>query len=470
MDLRDPKQFSRAYRAHAGAMAIAAQGVLRDPAAAEDVVQDVFMHLWRKPDAYDPKRGSLGSFLTMMARSRALDRWRTRGAREAALERSKAEQRVPAPAGEDAAEPVIRRDSRVRVLRALESLPGEQREAVLLAFGKGLTAREIASVAGVPLGTVKSRVRLGLAEGSGGADGRSVTDEGLTIREVVKRTGVEAPTLRMWEQRHGFPRPQRLPSGHRRYTPREVDLIARVVRDRESGLELRAAIEAAKRAGEAGRPTVEDESIYAGLRQWRPDVLPYLLPKRTLVGLSHAIEDECSVNAQRAMLFASFQRERFYRLAEERWRDLAAPAERAIVLADFDSVRTRSGAPTEVPVALADPIGREWAVICDAPGFAALLAGWERPGQDGVRDSDRAFETIWSVEPELVRQAARLACSIAERAAPDAVAGVGERLDERVGAQSPRIGTLTNLASRMVAYVGGGSATPLPAPHSSEAG
>lgn len=162
MNLRDPKHFSRAYREHAGAMSKAAHGVLRDTAAAEDVVHDVFMHLWRKPDAYDPARGSIGSYLTMMARSRALDRWRTRSAREAAVERSTVQQRLEAPVGEDAAEPVIRRDSRTRVLRALDTLPGEQREAVLLAFGKGLSAREIAAVAGVPLGTVKSRVRLGL--------------------------------------------------------------------------------------------------------------------------------------------------------------------------------------------------------------------------------------------------------------------------------------------------------------------
>ena len=161
-DLGDPQQFSLAYDQHGGAMRGVAHNVLRDAAAAEDVVQDVFVHLWRRPGAYDPARGSLGSYLTMMARSRALDRWRTRSARESALERSKGEQRVEASASEDAAASVIRREGRIRVLRALDALPGEQREAVLLAFGKGLTAREIASVAGVPLGTVKSRVRLGL--------------------------------------------------------------------------------------------------------------------------------------------------------------------------------------------------------------------------------------------------------------------------------------------------------------------
>ena len=161
-NLRDPRTFNRAYRDHAPAMLSAATRVLRDAAAAEDVVQDVFMHLWRKPESFDPARGTLASYLTMMARSRSLDRWRSRTARDSAVERSAQETRLERPVAEDASEPVIRRDGQQRVLRALDTLPGDQREAVLLAFGKGLTAREIAVAAEVPLGTAKSRVRLGL--------------------------------------------------------------------------------------------------------------------------------------------------------------------------------------------------------------------------------------------------------------------------------------------------------------------
>lgn len=163
-DLRDPEQFDRAYHEHACAMLASANRVLRDTAAAEDVVHDVFMALWRKPSSFDPARGNLGSYLTMMARSRALDRWRTRVARESAVDRVKQQIRPESVIGEAADEPVVRRDSGRRVLRALDTLPGDQREAVLLAFGKGLTAREIATAAGVPLGTAKSRIRLGLAK------------------------------------------------------------------------------------------------------------------------------------------------------------------------------------------------------------------------------------------------------------------------------------------------------------------
>ena len=161
-DLRDPRTFDRAYKQHAGAMFAAANRVLRDAPASEDVVQDVFMHLWRRPRSFDPARGTLASYLTMMARSRALDRWRTRSVREAAVERTKQAMLPSAAVGEDAAEPVNRREGRRAVMRALERLPGAQREAVVLAFGGELTAREIACAVDVPLGTAKSRVRLGL--------------------------------------------------------------------------------------------------------------------------------------------------------------------------------------------------------------------------------------------------------------------------------------------------------------------
>ena len=163
-DLRDPKQFDRAYTNMPRRCWPPPTACCATAAASEDVVHDVFMALWRKPRAFDPARGNLGSYLTMMARSRALDRWRTRAARESAVDRVKQQIRPESVVAEDAAEPVVRRDTSRRVLRALDKLPGDQREAVLLAFGKGLTAREIATTAGVPLGTAKSRVRLGLAK------------------------------------------------------------------------------------------------------------------------------------------------------------------------------------------------------------------------------------------------------------------------------------------------------------------
>ncbi|MDX6586194.1 MAG: MerR family transcriptional regulator, light-induced transcriptional regulator [Solirubrobacterales bacterium] len=288
-----------------------------------------------------------------------------------------------------------------------------------------------------------------------------MSDE-LTIREVARATGVSEGTLRMWETRHGFPVPERLPSGHRRYSQDDVQRVRQVARDREAGLSMPAAIDRARQIASEPEP-----SIFAGVRRRRPDVQPYLLPKATLIGLSHAIEDECCARAERPVLFGSFQRVRFYRHAEPRWRELARTSETAVVFADFPEVRRPDGAPAEVPIEREDPLGREWSLICDAPGYAAFLAAWERPGQDGVPDLERMFETVWSVEPRLVREAARIAAGFLERSAADLLGPVVDRLRSTPppsGEELRLVGLLTN---RMVAYVGQGELSRLPEPHSS---
>src|SRR3954447_22330732 len=161
-ELRDLRKFSETYRKLAPLALASAGRVLRDEAAAEDVVQDVFVQLWLRPDSYDPARGSLASYVSMLARSRALDRWRSRSAREHAAERAEVEARSTAEAAESAAALVLRLEHAQALLGMLEALPGDQRDALLLAYGRGLTAQEIARVKEVPLGTAKSRVRLGL--------------------------------------------------------------------------------------------------------------------------------------------------------------------------------------------------------------------------------------------------------------------------------------------------------------------
>ncbi|MDX6628563.1 MAG: MerR family transcriptional regulator, light-induced transcriptional regulator [Gaiellales bacterium] len=284
----------------------------------------------------------------------------------------------------------------------------------------------------------------------------------LTIREVARQTGVPEGTLRMWETRYGFPVPERLPSGHRRYSGDDVLRVQQVSRDREAGMSMPSAIERARQL--ASEP---EASIFAGVRRRRPDLQPYLLAKRTLIGLSHAIEDECAARAERPVLFGSFQRERFYRDAESRWRELSRTAEATVVFADFPEPRTPEHAPVELPIEREDPLGREWSLICDAPQYAAFLSAWERPGQDGVPDLDRRFETIWSVEPRLVREAARIAAGFVERSRPDLLDPIVERLRHTPppsGEELRLVGALTN---RMVAYVGQGELSRLPAPHSS---
>jgi RNA polymerase sigma-70 factor, ECF subfamily len=159
--LDDPLAFGRVYDEHAAIVYRTAFGVLGDRQAAEDVTQEVFLRLWRHPDGYDARRGSLSGYLRMMGRSRAVDAWRTGAAAGRATRRLEAQAAAALPpedpaAGADRAlvAPVMR--------TAVGSLPDEQREAVVLAYWGGLSASEIAGRSDVPLGTVKSRLRLAL--------------------------------------------------------------------------------------------------------------------------------------------------------------------------------------------------------------------------------------------------------------------------------------------------------------------
>ncbi|MBA2629548.1 MAG: MerR family transcriptional regulator [Thermoleophilaceae bacterium] len=265
----------------------------------------------------------------------------------------------------------------------------------------------------------------------------------MTIGQLAAETGVRAGTLRMWESRHGFPQAERLPSGHRRYPQEEVERVLEVILARESGLSLSAAIERVQ-----GTAEVPETSIYAGLRRRRPDLHPYPIPKRLLVAVSHAIEDECEAAAAPAVLVGSFQKEAFYRDAEPRWREFARTAELAVALADFDQPDARPGRPLEVPVARNHPLANEWAIVCDAPGFSACLAGRERhvAGQ-------RIFEMLWSVEPGVVRDAVLLGLDLAKASLPAVGAMVPERLSEAPRPDPDAVSRATSVTNRMLAYV-----------------
>ncbi len=176
MRLDDPTTFSRAYDAHHRGVYGAAYRILGDATQAQDVTQDVFLRVWRKPEKFDARRGELGSYLRLMARSRALDVWREGQAAGRASDRLKLVVAKEEPRVEDRPGPMAELESeRSAVRAALRQLPDPQREAVVLAYWGGLTADQIAKRAGVPLGTAKSRVRLGLAKlreqfEGGGAD------------------------------------------------------------------------------------------------------------------------------------------------------------------------------------------------------------------------------------------------------------------------------------------------------------
>ena len=140
--------------------------ILGDAQAAEEVALDVFLHAWRRARSYDAARGPVATWLAMLARSRAIDRRRSRAARNGR------EQLEPAPfdggglAPEQAApdpETAHIETERGRSVRAaIGVLPEAQRRAIELAFWPGLTHVQIAERLGEPLGTVKTRIRLGL--------------------------------------------------------------------------------------------------------------------------------------------------------------------------------------------------------------------------------------------------------------------------------------------------------------------
>jgi RNA polymerase sigma-70 factor (ECF subfamily) len=164
MDLSDPREFDQAYRQHATRVRAAALRVLHDLAAAEDVTQEVFVRLWQRPQLFDPRRGSLAALLSVMGRSRALDRVRAEGALTRARDRL-GELHVVAPVDDDGpAAAVERRETNSELRGALLRLPPAQRDTVVLAYGHELDSAEIARRTGVGRATARSRLRLGLGK------------------------------------------------------------------------------------------------------------------------------------------------------------------------------------------------------------------------------------------------------------------------------------------------------------------
>ena len=129
--------------------------VLRDPAAAEDVLQDVFMQIWRKPDALAANRGTLGAWLAVVSRNRSIDAIRRRRPSDSVDD-------VVLAASTDLAAEAERNSMMERARYVIASLPIEQRKTLEMAFFDGLTHSEIAESTGDPLGTVKTRIRTAL--------------------------------------------------------------------------------------------------------------------------------------------------------------------------------------------------------------------------------------------------------------------------------------------------------------------
>jgi MerR family transcriptional regulator, light-induced transcriptional regulator len=276
----------------------------------------------------------------------------------------------------------------------------------------------------------------------------------LAIREVAEQTGIAAGTIRMWEQRYGFPTPQRTPSGYRLYSEEDVETLRRVITLRNTGLSVSAALERARTAAPGGRPT-DRPSIFGavphGGRTRR-------LRKKTLVALSRAIEDETLASAAGPIVLGAFQRAKHYEKVRHRYERMAKAADVAAVFADFGEdhagAALADGEPVEIGIRTEDPMGHEWAVVVDAPGFSVCLVAWEPPvSRAPANDMDRIFETFWTLDPEAVRRATEAGAAVARTNAPEVSERITDLLAERPLGATASVTALEALAMRMVGYL-----------------
>ena len=159
---KDPEAFEVLYDRHGGAAYSLAYRIVGDRAAAEEVTQEAFISVWRSGARFDAARGSVRSWLLSVVRNRAIDFLRSRAGKAPKLtfdDDAILEQR---PAEELTEEEAMRHETATEIRGALGTLPGEQSKVIELAYFGGFSQSEISRMLGVPLGTVKGRMRLGL--------------------------------------------------------------------------------------------------------------------------------------------------------------------------------------------------------------------------------------------------------------------------------------------------------------------
>jgi DICT domain-containing protein len=273
-----------------------------------------------------------------------------------------------------------------------------------------------------------------------------------TIKDVAESTGLSPSTIRMWQHRHDFPGSDRTESGYRLFSDEDIAQIKAVLAYRERGLSVPAAIDRVVSSDAPAEP-----SIYAAVATSDGAPKPQILRKSTLHALSRAMEHEAIAQGSSPICFGAFQHEGFYRPVEQRYKQIARRSDATVVFADFANVTDNGpGKPVEIPIEQKDALGNEWCVIIDSPSYCATLLAWEVPGEDGrggPRDSERRFESLWTVEPHIVRRASEVATRLV--ASKDEKLGdqLKEMLSDRpIGGIEPAQ-ALTNLTNRIVKYV-----------------
>jgi RNA polymerase sigma factor (sigma-70 family) len=177
----DEIAFGELYRRHGRHAVLQARKLCASSELAEDVAQETFLSLWRSAGRYRPALGSVPVWLSSMVRNRAIDAWRRASVRPLEVPSDEHEpDQLHTAIGSDIPPP-----ERAAVLALLAELPPEQREAVFLAYFAGMTHAEISAWSGSPLGTIKSRIRLGLAK----------LRSGLEQQELAPSTTSEPPCL-----------------------------------------------------------------------------------------------------------------------------------------------------------------------------------------------------------------------------------------------------------------------------------
>ena len=158
----DSVAFAELYDGFASAMFSLSLQILNDRWEAEEVIQDVFSYLWRKPDAFSPEKGKFSSWLLVLTRNRSIDRYRSRKRRTDKAENDEILSSRSDPSQKDASDEATDNDERAHLREAFSELPDEQRRVLELSYFKGMNHVEIAERLDLSLGTVKSRIRLGV--------------------------------------------------------------------------------------------------------------------------------------------------------------------------------------------------------------------------------------------------------------------------------------------------------------------
>ena len=188
---RDEGAFGAIYDRYSRVVYSVVLHVVRDAAIAEDILHDIFLNLWRSPQQFDGARGKLAPWLAVIARNRAIDWIRKQRPQEDLAD-------VQLVADEDLAGEVERKSAIERVRVVLNALPEKQRAALELAFFRGLTHADIAAQEGVPLGTIKTRIRTALLsdqEGAGAMNTHEISADDLTLFAMHSLESLESSRI-----------------------------------------------------------------------------------------------------------------------------------------------------------------------------------------------------------------------------------------------------------------------------------